>query len=37
MNNGKRSFIITEIVLGILLIISLIYVVYNKSGPGQQK
>ena len=37
MNNGKRSFIITEIVLGILLIISLIYVVYIKSGPGQQK
>lgn len=37
MNNGRRSFIITEIIFGILLITSLIYIVYNKNGPKQEK
>lgn len=37
MNSGRRSFIITEIIFGILLIISLVYIVYNKNGPKQEK
>ena len=37
MKHGKRSFMITEAILGILVILVLGFIIYNKNGRDPEK